>query len=165
MRILFHYRIRSKDGQFVHIEELVSALRHLGHDVFLVGPAAVVTEKFGSDARVIDWLKNLLPGFVYEALEFTYAFFAYMRLRKAVRRYRPDCLYERYSLFLPAGVWIKRRFGLPMLLEVNSPLLEERRKYSGLSLFRLAHWTQEQTWRGADFVLPVTHVLAEYVRR
>ncbi len=32
MKILFHHRIRSKDGQFVHLEELTSALAHLGRD-------------------------------------------------------------------------------------------------------------------------------------
>jgi hypothetical protein len=31
VKILYHHRIRSKDGQFVHIEELVHALRELGH--------------------------------------------------------------------------------------------------------------------------------------
>lgn len=165
MRILFHYRIRSKDGQFVHIEELTHALRCLGHEVFLVGPAAVLTQKFGSDAGIIAWLKKRLPRPVYEVLEFAYSFLAYVRLRWAVRRYRPDCLYERYSLFLPTGVWLKRQSHLPMLLEVNSPLLEERSRYGGLSLIRLARWTEEETWRGADFVLPVSRVLAERIRR
>jgi len=40
MRILFHHRIASRDGQSVHLEELMKALKTLGHDVILVGPAA-----------------------------------------------------------------------------------------------------------------------------
>jgi len=165
VRILFHHRIRSKDGQFVHIEELTRALKGLGHEVFLVGPSAIETEAFGADAGIIAWLKEVLPGVIYEVFEFGYAFLAYVRLRRAVQRYRPDCLYERYNLFLPAGVWLKRRCKLPMLLEVNAPLLDERKKYNGLSLIRLARWTEEHTWRGADCVLPVSQVLAELVRR
>jgi glycosyltransferase involved in cell wall biosynthesis len=52
-----------------------------------------------------------------------------------------------------------------MLLEVNAPLLEERRKFDGLSLVRLARWFENYTWRGADMILPVTQVLADYVRK
>jgi len=98
-------------------------------------------------------------------LEFAYSFGAYLRLRKAVRQHRPDCLYERYSLFLPAGVWVKRRCGLPMLLEVNSPLLDERSAYGGLGLVKLARWSERFAWKEADRVLPVTKVLADRIRK
>ena len=45
-----------------------------------------------------------------------------------------------------------------MLLEINSPILEERSRYDGVSLKRLARWSQEYTWRNADLVLSVTKV-------
>lgn len=160
MKILYHHRIGSKDGQYVHIEELTSALKELGHEIVVVGPAAVETETFGGEAGFVALLKKYLPRFVYELLEFAYAFGDYLRLAKAVKTHKPDCLYERYNLYLPSGIWVKRRFRLPMLLEVNAPLYEERKRYSGLALDRLARWTERTTWCGADFVLPVTHVLA-----
>ncbi len=164
MKILYHHRTRSKDGQYVHITELIHALRKLGHEVIVVAPAAMEHAKFGDDAGLVAVMKRLCPGFAYEMLEFAYSIVAYLRLRRAVIAHRPDCLYERYNLFLPAGVWIKRNFGLPMLLEVNAPVLEERSKYGGISLRWLARWTERYTWRGADYVLPVTAVLADRVR-
>ena len=164
MKILYHHRTRSKDGQYVHIEEMILALRKLGHEVIVVAPAAMEHAKFGDDAGMVAVMKRLCPGFVYEMLEFAYSMVAYMRLRRAVIAHQPDCLYERYNLFLPAGVWIKRNFGLPLLLEVNAPVFEERSKYGGISLRRLARWSERYTWRGADFVLPVTAVLADTVR-
>ena len=164
MKILYHHRTRSKDGQYVHISELISALRSLGHDVMVVAPAAMEHAKFGDDAGLVALLKRYVPHFAYEVMEFAYAFLAYLRLRRAVLSFRPDCLYERYSLFLPAGVWIKKAFGLPMLVEVNGPLFEERDRHEGgISLRRLARWSQHYVWRSADFVLPVTGVLAETV--
>ena len=39
MKILYHHRTASKDGQAVHIEEMVHALRELGHQVLVVGPS------------------------------------------------------------------------------------------------------------------------------
>jgi glycosyltransferase involved in cell wall biosynthesis len=110
-------------------------------------------------------LKRCLPRFAYELMEFAYAFFAYVRLWRAVREFHPDCLYERYNLYLPSGVWLKQQLNIPMLLEVNAPILDERRQHSGLSLIQLARWCEERTWRGADFVLPVTHVLASRIRQ
>ena len=38
MRILYHHRTASKDGQAVHIEEMIAALRGLGHEVRVVAP-------------------------------------------------------------------------------------------------------------------------------
>jgi len=142
LKILYHHRTRSKDGQDVHISELINALRKLGHEVIVVAPAAMERAKFGDDAGGVAVLKRFSPRFAYELMEFAYSLIAYLRLRRAVLAFRPDCLYERYNLFLPAGVWIRRTFGLPMLLEVNGPLYEERAKYGGISLRRLARWSQ-----------------------
>jgi glycosyltransferase involved in cell wall biosynthesis len=164
VRILYHHRTRSKDGQYVHISELIGALRRLGHEVMVVAPAAMERAKFGDDAGLVAVLKRRVPRFAYELMEFGYSLLAYLRLRRAVLAFRPDCLYERYSLFLPSGVWIKKVFGLPMLLEVNGPLYEERQQHEGgIALRWLALWTQRYAWRGADFVLPVTSVLADMV--
>ncbi len=165
MKILYHHRIRSKDGQYVHIEELVDALQKAGHEVHMVGPRAVETEGFGSESRSLNLLKHHLPKFLYETMEFCYCFYDYVLLSRAIRRFQPDCIYERYNLFLPSGVWASKRFDLPLLLEVNAPLLDERDKYHGISLKKLAAWTERKAWCGADYVLPVTRVLADMVKR
>ena len=163
MKILYHHRIASKDGQFVHVEELTEALKRLGHEIIFVGPKVVDNSEFGSEGGMIPLLKKFIPGFAYELMEFGYATLAYVKLWRAVKTHQPDCLYERYSLYMPAGVWIKRQFKLPMILEVNAPLFDERSKYDGIALPRLARWTEEFTWRGADHVAPVTQVLADRV--
>ena len=46
---------------------------------------------------------------------------------------------------------------------MNAPILEERSRYDGLSLTRLARWSQAYAWRNADVVLPVTQVLGDIV--
>lgn len=163
MKILYHHRTRSKDGQYVHIEEMIGALRAQGHEVVIVAPPSAETESFGSDAGLVATLKKTLPKWFYELMELGYSLVAYYRLARAVREHRPDCLYERYNLFLPAGVWLARRYRLPMLLEVNAPILEERSRYDGLALTGLARWSQAYAWRNADVVLPVTRVLGDIV--
>lgn len=163
MKILYHHRVGSKDGQYVHIEEMIAALRALGHEVVIIGPALVEKEEFGAEAAVVSRLKRALPAAVYELMELAYSFLGFARLNKAVLKHQPDCLYERYNLFMPAGVWIKRKFGLPMLLEVNAPLYHERKHSGGIALNALARWTERYVWRGADYVLPVTRELAKFI--
>ena len=163
MRILYHHRIRSKDGQFVHLEEMIHALSALGHEVEVVGPRHVEDERFGADAGYVASLKKWMPGAAYETLELGYALADYRRLSAAVRAFRPDVIYERYNLYFPSGIWARRRFRVPLLLEVNAPLYEERRRYGGIALPGLAQWSERHAWRGADLVLPVTEVLAGYV--
>ena len=165
MRILYHHRIRSKDGQFVHVEELIGAFRSLGHEVRVVGPEHVENEQFGADAGWVATLKERLPGAVYELLEFGYSMHDYRKIRQAIREFQPDLVYERYNLFFPSGVRAARSAGVPVFLEVNAPLYEERCRFGGLSLHRLAKWSEEYVWQNADAVLPVTQVLADRVRK
>jgi glycosyltransferase involved in cell wall biosynthesis len=43
-------------------------------------------------------------------------------------------------------------------------LARERAEFGGLGLPKLAHWAERCAWRSADFVLPVTRVLANEVQ-
>lgn len=162
MRILYHHRIASKDGQSTHIEEMVSALRNLGHEVRVVGPEVHQSDSGqGGSAGWVGKLKATLPGTLYELAEATYSIVAYRRLRSAMREFRPDVIYERYTLFQPAGVWATKRTGIPLLLEVNAPYAVERRKYNQLRLGWLASWFERYTVCGATRVFPVTRVLGD----
>lgn len=165
MRILYHHRTASKDGQAVHIEEMVAALRELGHEVLVVGPssAGAGQGEMGGEVGWVGRLKERLPKALYELLELGYSLLAYLRLARAARAFRPDAIYERYNLFLLSGLMLKRRTGLPLLLEVNAPLAQERARYGGLGLPWLARRAERWAWRGADYVLPVTAVLARDV--
>jgi glycosyltransferase involved in cell wall biosynthesis len=163
MKILYHHRIKSKDGQFVHIEELVKQLKKLGHEIHMVGPVSEESEDFGSESRTLNLVRKVLPRFLYEFLEFCYCFLDFLQVTIAIRRVRPDVIYERFNLFTPSGIWAKRLYGLPLILEVNAPLVEERTSFGGLSLLRLAKWSQQYAWCGADRVVTVTEVLEDII--
>ncbi|MGE0099207.1 MAG: glycosyltransferase family 4 protein [Hydrogenophaga sp.] len=173
MKVLYHHRTASKDGQAVHIEEMIEALRNEGHEVRVVAPGSGEPAagpgggqgQMGGDMGWVHKLKALLPKALYELMELAYSAVAYRKLMAAAREFKPDVIYERYNLFLLAGVMAKRRLGVPLLLEVNAPLVLERSRHSGgLALARLARWAERTAWCGADFVLPVTNVLADHVR-
>jgi len=164
VRILYHHRTASKDGQAVHIEELIQALREQGHEVRVVAPEAGGDGDMGAEVGWVRQLRDRLPKALYECLELGYSLLAYLRLARAAREFRPDAIYERYNLFLLAGLMLKWRLRLPLLLEVNAPLVDERNRFGGLGLPWLARWAEGLVWRGADVVLPVTQVLAGHVK-
>jgi len=164
VKILYHHRVGSRDGQAVHVDEIVSALRALGHEVAIVAPPGFERSSFGGRSAPIELVRRNLPGVAYEVIELFYNASTYLRLRRALRKERPDVIYERYGLFLFAGVLASRRRGVPLLLEVNSPLAQERRAFGGLALSGVARRIEKYVWRGASHVLPVSNVLADMVR-
>lgn len=161
LRILYHHRVRSRDGQAVHIDELVAALRGLGHKVEIVAPPGFADAELGAAPKRLELLKARLPKALYELLELLYNVPVLWRLLRAHRRLTPDVIYERCNLYLVAGTLLSALTGTPLLLEVNAPLAEERARYGGLGLPRLAAGLERLVWRHAARVLPVTHVLAD----
>lgn len=163
MKILYSHRIRSRDGQGVHLEAMVASLRAAGHEVRVVGPAGFDRATLGGESRGLAGLRRWLPAWLLELAEFGYAVPATWRLAAAARAFRPDVIYERANLYHLAGCFVAWRRRVPLLLEVNAPLAEERARFGGLGLPRLAAWTERRAWRGASRVLPVTAVLAQRV--
>jgi len=160
MRILYSHRIASRDGQGVHLEAMVAALRAEGHEVLVVGPASFGTATHGGESRWVARLRRLLPRWAAELAELAYAVPASWRLTRAAASFRPDAIYERANLYHFAGGLVARWRGVPLLLEVNAPMAEERGRFGGLAWPRLAAWVERLAWRGASRALPVTEVLA-----
>ncbi|HTO40726.1 MAG TPA: glycosyltransferase family 4 protein [Rhizomicrobium sp.] len=156
LKILYNHRTRSRDGQSIHIDELIHALRALGHEVIVIEPQRV-------DAMAVSVESKILPKFAYELAELGYSLLEFYRLSRAALKHRPDAFYQRANLYMLSGTWLARAFGFPYLLEVNAPLAQERGKFGGLSWPRLAAWTERTMWRNATVVLPVTKVLGRFV--
>jgi glycosyltransferase involved in cell wall biosynthesis len=165
LRILYSHRIQSRDGQSVHLEEMVAALRAAGHEVLVVGPGLYRQAEFGGESRLVALIRAHLPPSIGALAEIAYNVPAWWRLRQAARRFRPHLIYERYNLFYLAGTWLARWSRVPLFLEVNAPLAAERAQFGGLGLPGLAARLEAYVWRSADKVLAVTGVLKRLVER
>jgi len=83
----------------------------------------------------------------------------------AVRRFAPDFIYERYSLWGLAGLCAAKSCRLPFVLEVNAPLVYEQQRYrGGMICCSLARRIEGLVWRGADLVIAVSEALASHLR-
>ena len=169
LRILYHHRIRADDGQAVHVRELIAALRRAGHTVHecaLVpktgvpahGTANGVAQGTGNGSGAF-WQRLRLPRTAVEVLEVLYNRRGRARLLAAGALFRPDVVYERHALHCRAGLVAARALGVPLLLEVNSPMVDERQQLGALRFPALARRTERAVLGGADRVFAVSEVL------
>lgn len=169
-RILYHHRTQALDGQRVHINAIQRALRDQGHDVVEIAPLPSVEAAGGTPVRtwrrrVLENVASAAPPGAYELLELSYNVVGYRSLAAAIRDVRPHFIYERYALNTVAGAWASGRFRLPLLLEVNSPLADEKHALGQLMFYRNARRLERYVLRGATRVLAVTEVLAGMLRK
>ncbi len=167
MKILYHHRTQAEDGQAVHIRALQDAWRELGHEVveFSLVSRSRPSEPSYSGANLpapSRWSAvGRLPRFARELAEYSYTAFARPRLARAIRQAEPDFVYERYAFGNAAGVMAARRTGVPLVLEVNSPMVHELSRTRGLTFARTADRMERYILREATRVCAVTEVLAD----
>jgi len=140
VRILYHHRTQAGDAQGIHISEIIRCFRSQGHKVKEI--ALVESDGFGKRSKRgrsgLGILRSLVPNALGELMEMAYTPFGYMKMAMAVRRFEPDFIYERYALYNAAGVLVGRRFGLPVILEVNAPLALEQAQEGKIRFRRVA---------------------------
>jgi len=168
VKILYHHRTRAGDAQGIHISEIQRAFRHRGHEVLEVAlveaGAEAKADESGGSARGIAGLASRLAGHLplpaKELMELGYNAVAFRRLSAAIRSFRPDFIYERYAANTFAGLLASRRYGVPLVLEVNSPLALEKAEHGGLFFKRLTRSIERRVCSGAGVTLAVSGVLA-----
>jgi alpha-maltose-1-phosphate synthase len=151
-------------GASVHVTELVDALAGEGADVLLLA-AGVTSGASELNPRVS---VELLPGpakgtSTADRLAAEPDRAAW--IEKRLRRYGADALYERLALHSAAGVTAAHRLGIPHLVELNAPLLDESRRYRALDEPEAAARLERTTLASAALVLAVSRPLADYAAR
>ncbi|MDE0959587.1 MAG: glycosyltransferase family 4 protein [Planctomycetota bacterium] len=76
---------------------------------------------------------------------------------------KPDFIYERYSLWHPGGVFLARQLGIPFVLEVNSPLPLETKRFRQMANESLADGISRLLMREADIVVCVSEEIKQWV--
>ena len=162
MRILYHHRTRATDAQKIHILEMVGAFRELGHEVTIASLVETENQSKAPEKEAKEsGLKTLfrrLP-FSSELLQIAYNLFAIPWLLLKIHRSGPDFIYERYSLLNFSGVVCAAISGLPIVIEVNSPLALEMSRDKEIRAKRFAAWMERVICNNATKVLVVSRPL------
>ena len=165
LRILYHHRTGGGDAQGIHIAKMIQAFRDLGHEVDVVGMVSPDGHAApGRLRRMAARVRDHLPRWLYDGMSLAYNIYGFVSLARAIRRRRPELLYERYALNTLCGVWASRWFGVPLALEVNAPLYQEQRDLGGLALHRVARATQRWICSNATRTFVVTRRLGDILQ-
>ncbi|MEW5794827.1 MAG: glycosyltransferase family 4 protein [Candidatus Zixiibacteriota bacterium] len=79
------------------------------------------------------------------------------------KQYDFDLIYERYSLFSTAGHLLSAKHGLPLVLEVNAPLVREAGSYRSLRQTHLARSVEKLLFNHASHIFAVSEELRSYI--
>ncbi len=161
MKIVYHHRTRATDAQRIHILEIVRAFRKLGHQVEIASLVDTEAEQDPTkEAGEASWKRIVrrIP-FTAEAIQIGYNLVGIPLLLSKVMSWKPDFIYERYSLFNFTGVVVARLTGRPLILEVNSPFALEEKAHNDIRAIGLATWAERMVCRWASRVIVVTGTL------
>jgi glycosyltransferase involved in cell wall biosynthesis len=164
-------------GASAHVRGLVTALQAEGHEVFVlasnIGDEAseffpLLQVPFGSTVmELLDSLKNeeVCQGtrLAKDLRNLLYSLSLELQGRLMLQEFGPDVIYERHCLFSTAGRELAQYFKIPLILEVNAPLVLEQQKMRGLSLPLVARTAERLVLAGADHVVVVSQKLRKYM--
>ncbi|MDQ0866982.1 glycosyltransferase family 4 protein [Arthrobacter globiformis] len=149
-------------GSSVHVQEIVRAWGRAGADV------TVYCVRAGND-RPADLTglpvverppRKAEPAVRERAIEEAASSLADAALRNGC-----DLVYERYSLFSAALAMVAGALGVPAVLEVNAPLIEEQQRYRQLFDVGLAESMLRRNALAADAVACVSEPVLRWVKQ
>lgn len=149
-------------GASIHVQEVIRAMRKRGAEVQLftarpgdappadlhdlavhalpelprMGPAEREQEAMANNHHLLDVLQDKGPF---------------------------DCIYERYSLWSWAGMAYAQSAGIPSLLEVNAPLIEEQSRHRELVHRQAAEEIATRVFSTAQAIIAVSPGVAAYL--
>ena len=152
-----------RKGASIHVQEVVRALIAQGADLELFAANLGPDMPDGLEAVPV----HRLPGASGDAASREQqALRANEDLVRALEREAPfDLIYERYSLWSFAGMERAREIGVPGLLEVNAPLIEEQADYRGLVDRNAAEAVATRAFGAAKALVAVSQEVGRYLER
>lgn len=151
-----------RKGCSIHVQEVVRALARQGAmvELFTVRPEG--TPPPGLEGVCLHPLPAVPKGTC--AAREQAALAMNQDVQAALEREGPvDLVYERYSLWSFAGMEYARAQGVPGLLEVNAPLIEEQAEHRTLVDRSSAQHVAERAFRAATALVAVSAEVAKYL--
>ena len=149
-------------GASVHIQEVVRELRSAGHEVVLY--ALRSGEHVPADLADLELHLEAVADAAPAEREQAQVRAA-QRIASQVIADGADLVYERYSLFSTALTDVTAATGVPGVLEVNAPLIDEQRRHRSLVDVSGAKQVLRRQVGAARVTVCVSDPVADWVRR
>lgn len=147
--------VGGRKGASTHIRETCNALVRFGHEVLILTPrpgdlSRVQAQVIQVPAPRAKWIGSDMRYIILNR-----------RIRKEILKqlkvFKPDAMYERYSLYQTAGAVVAHKKKIPRILEVNTLLAREQA--SRLHFPKLANKIENALWRREPAMICVSETL------
>lgn len=152
-------------GASIHIQEMMRAFVRLGHEVKGVTARLGTGERGGLDVEEVPQTRVAADRAEKEQAAMAQAEAIEARLLSLYREWPFDLIYERYSLWSAAGCRAAGRLGVPVVTEVNAPLMREQAEYRTLVSEPAARAIEAEVLAGSASLAAVSRQVAEYLTR
>lgn len=165
--LYFHYQVSERDGSHVHTREFEAAFGRLcaerGVTFKVFFPGLVDHER--REPRWYAWLRHQLARFYLRDLKLLLIQWRRMRQeRRVLRAERPDIVLTRYENDTLSIIWACRKEGIPVVIEINSPVHDEQDHiYRQLPWFKRL-FSNENALRLADGAFTVSEEISRPLR-
>lgn len=155
--------VYGRKGGSIHVQEVLRALVCKGVEVVLFARRVGGDTPRGLGSVQLRRLDRAPSGQTEERERFLLA--SNVALRDALAA-EPglDMVYERHALWSYAAMEYAASAGLPGVLEVNAPLVDEQSRYRKLHLVEEAEAAAQRSWDSAGSLLAVSAPLAGWLR-
>lgn len=151
--------VRGHKGAAVHVRAMCAAFTRAGHNVTLIAAKLGPDDGPQPAARLLD-ASGPDDGSGREHSAARRAFTMALALLDSCSF---DLLYERYSLLSDVGARLAALSGVPFVLEVNAPLIEEARDHRGLADVEAAAAIARRQFSDATRIAVVSDALKSHV--
>ena len=151
-------------GASIHIQEMMRAFAKLDHEVRAVtarlgseGPMDLLVEEVAQTALGADRADKERAAMAQaDAIE--------ARLLALYQEWPFDLIYERYSLWSAAGCRTAAKLGVPVVTEVNAPLVQEQQAFRSLVCKSDAQAIEAEVLSESTALVAVSHQVAAYLK-
>lgn len=162
MRILYHHRTMADGAEGIHITEMVSAFRDLGHSVRVLG---LTSPSASGERGRLARMRHLLPGPAHELAAVACNAAEGPAVRRAIDEFRPDFMYKRHARNDMAALAAARSRGVASALEVNCLFSSPGYlRFEPLTFRRLTTSMERRALSLASIVFAVSSPLADEIR-
>ncbi len=175
MKILYfspspHLNLSAPAGYGTHMREMIEAFRKEGTIVSTFIAGGELPDELpnsNSDLAFKSKIKKWIPGIIWQSLKdwrsIQFDKKLEIELEARIVKEKPDLIYERAETFCVSGLRMCKKLGIPHILEINAPLLEERYKLGQNSLFyRVGKKRECEQLKYAGKVITVSKTLKNY---
>lgn len=142
-------------GSVSHVKGIVNAFHELGYEITAIGTGHIEGIHASRSYVASPWIIRDIPR---ELVELMASIAVYRKAKRFLGEAQLDFIYQRYSMYNFAGVWLARKFNIPLVLEANNSEVSMRLQFSRMTYPKFGKVMERWILSKADQIVSVAKI-------